>query len=456
VSEIKAVMQERPDRRLQSLAVCMELERRLRQVDDLHVLAYQLVNDTHELVPYRQAILWQQAANGSKRLLAVSGLATADANAPFTLWMQAVGAELAAADAAPWLPRVIVPTDLSVGLAADWHEWLPAHALWLPLQLASDGRAGLLLAREDKWLDADAKLLSYLADAAGHAWRALGKTPAKNSGWTVLPRRRPLQIVVAVLIVLALLPVSQTALAPAEIIARDPILVRAPLDGVVAEILVQPNQAVSNGQALLTLDTTRLSNQLEVARQSLQVAEEELRQAQQQGFIDSRANAGLALLRGKVDGQRTEVNYLSELEARINIKAPRDGIIIFSDVNDWLGRPVSLGERIMEVADPAATEIEVMVPVSDAISFEQGARIRIFLNIDPLRPVEAELRLASYQASMTAEGVLAYRLVATIAPGTEPLRIGLKGTAKLYGERTLLIFHVLRRPLQTVRQWLGL
>jgi hypothetical protein len=74
----------------------MELEKRFRQADDRNVLAYQIVNDTHELVPYRQAVLWQQSAQGSKRLLAVSGLATPDANAPFTLWMQAVGAELAA------------------------------------------------------------------------------------------------------------------------------------------------------------------------------------------------------------------------------------------------------------------------------------------------------------------------------------------------------------------------
>lgn len=456
MTEFTIVPEQRPDRRLQSLAICMELEKRLRQADDRNVLAYQIVNDTHELVPYRQAVLWQHTAQGSQRLLAVSGLATPDANAPFTLWMQAVGAELAiSTDNVAQQPRVLVAGELSPALAADWQEWLPAHALWLPLQLG-DGSAGLLLARDEKWLDAELKLLSYLGDAAAHAWRSLGKTPATTLKWKLIPRRKQMQIALGVLVLLALLPVSQTALAPAEIIAREPLLIRAPLDGVVDEILVQPNQTVVKDQPLLTLDATRLSNQLDAARKSLEVAEAELRQVQQQGFADTRANAGLAALRGKVDEQRAEVTYLSELESRINIKAPRDGIVIFSEVNDWLGRPVSLGERIMEVADPAATELEVLVPVSDAITFEEGARVRMFLNTDPLSPVEATLHQASYHANMTAEGVLAYRLVATIEAGNEPLRIGLKGTAKLYGDRTLLILHVLRRPLQTLRQWLGL
>lgn len=456
MTEINAVLQERPDRRLQSLAICIELQKRFRSADSVTMLAYQLVNDTHDLTPYRQAVLWQRKRGGSSQVLAVSGLAVPDANAPFTLWMQSVGAELAADQAGGRaVPRVITRSELSASLAADWHEWLPQYALWMPLALGTDS-GGLLLARDDKWLDAEVKLLSYVTDAAAHAWRSLDKAPTTRVGWKLWPRRRQWQVALATLAVVALLPVSQTTLAPGEIIAREPVLIRAPLDGVVDEIFVQPNQTVTNGQPLLALDATRLGSQLEAARQALEVAETELRQAQQQGFADSRVNAGLAQLRGKVDEHRTEVSYLEELQARINITAPRDGVVIFNDVNDWLGRPVVLGERIMEVADPAATELEVLVPVADAIIFEEGARVRLFLNTDPLNPVEAALRQASYQASMTPEGVLAYRLVARIADGEDLRRIGLKGTAKLYGERTILLLYVMRRPLQTMRQWLGL
>jgi len=456
MSETVTILQERPDRRLQSLAICIELQKRLRAASSVTMLAYQLVNDTHELVPYRQAALWQQKGSGS--LLAVSGLAMPDANAPFTLWMKAAGAVFAAGDnkEGELSARLVSRNDLPPALAADWHEWLPPHALWLPLLLGTDSRGGLLLVRDDKWQDAELKLLGYLGDAASHAWRALEQPVAARAHWRLWPRRKQLQIALGVLLLVALLPVSQTTLAPGEIIAREPVLIRAPLDGVVDQIFVEPNQSVTTGQSLLALDARRLLTQLETARKALVVAEAELRQVQQQGFADSRVNSALAQLRGKVDEQRAEVAYLEELQARINITAPRDGVVIFNDVNDWLGRPVALGERIMEVADPAATEVEVLVPVADAITFNAGARVRLFLNTDPLDPVEAELRLASYQASMTPEGVLAYRLVARIVEPGDNLRIGLKGTAKLYGDRTILLFHVLRRPLQTLRQWLGL
>ena len=35
-------------------------------------------------------------------------------------------------------------------------------------------------------------------------------------------------------------------------------------------------------------------------------------------------------------------------------------------------------------------------------------------------------------------------------------RIGLKGTAKLYGERAPLGYLLLRRPIASVREWTGL
>ena len=37
----------------------------------------------------------------------------------------------------------------------------------------------------------------------------------------------------------------------------------------------------------------------------------------------------------------------------------------------------------------------------------------------------------------------------------QSLRIGLRGTAKIYGERVLLGYYLLRRPLATVREWTG-
>ena len=39
--------------------------------------------------------------------------------------------------------------------------------------------------------------------------------------------------------------------------------------------------------------------------------------------------------------------------------------------------------------------------------------------------------------------------------GDATVRIGLRGTAKIYGDRVLLGYYLFRRPLATLRGWTG-
>jgi len=141
--------------------------------------------------------------------------------------------------------------------------------------------------------------------------------------------------------------------------------------------------------------------------------------------------------------------------ARTELKAPHAGIAVFSDVNDWIGRPVTIGERILMIADPEQVELEVQLPIADAIKLELGAEVQFFLNVDPANPVTASLYYSAYQAEVTPDDMLAYRLKATFTPTTKLPRIGLKGTAKVFGAKVPLIYYILRRPLATLRLWIG-
>jgi hypothetical protein len=53
------------------------------------------------------------------------------------------------------------------------------------------------------------------------------------------------------------------------------------------------------------------------------------------------------------------------------------------------------------------------------------------------------------------DGSYAYRVRATLAAPTGH-RVGLKGTAKLQGERVPAVLWVLRRPIATLRSTLGM
>jgi hypothetical protein len=78
------------------------------------------------------------------------------------------------------------------------------------------------------------------------------------------------------------------------------------------------------------------------------------------------------------------------------------------------------------------------------------------LHTEPLSPRAARLVEASYQASISPDGVAAYRLRAKFNEGVELPRIGLRGTARISGDWVTLGYFLFRRPLSTVREWTGL
>lgn len=156
--------------------------------------------------------------------------------------------------------------------------------------------------------------------------------------------------------------------------------------------------------------------------------------------------------------EKYSLGYAKGLLSSTDVLAPRAGIVVFEDVFDWVGRPVSIGEKVMVLAKGDQTELELRLPVYDNIGITIDADVRFFSNANPDQPIKAIISHHSYRASTSDLGDVSYRLKAkwenTDHKSTP--RIGLKGSAKVYGERKPFILHILRRPLVEVRQWLGM
>ena len=80
----------------------------------------------------------------------------------------------------------------------------------------------------------------------------------------------------------------------------------------------------------------------------------------------------------------------------------------------------------------------------------------MYLNASPLRPVVGQLRYVGHEAMQRPDGSYAYRLRAKLAAGEQVPRVGLRGTAKISGEFVPLGYWVLRKPLASIRQFLGI
>ncbi|ACX86726.1 conserved hypothetical protein [Pectobacterium parmentieri WPP163] len=437
------------DTRLVLLAELLQLQSRARARETLDELAFFIVNETHNLVKYRQALLWDC---DKRRLQAASGLASLDHNAPFCAEFSRLCRQ--------WREegrqtQALSFRDLPTDDRQLWQEHLPEFLLWLPLRVAQgDAPLVLVLARDSAWLPAEIILLEKLADAYAHAWLSLCKVRRRQVKTSPKKRRLIVAALVALVLIL-LIPVRQSVLAPAEIVAHRPVMVRAPVAGVVDDILVRPNQTVSANQPLVRLDVRELENRLESARQAFATADAQYRQAQQQALFDVNSKASLAVLQSRREQAQSDMDFLQRQQERMQLVSPRDGVAILDDASDWIGRSVAVGERIMMIADPHDVELEIQLPAADAIALENGADVRLFLNVAPNSAQEARLEQIGYRAAPTPDNVMAYRLRARFTQDDPQLRVGLKGTAKLYGKRTVLFVYLLRKPLASLRVWLG-
>lgn len=429
----------------QLLAHYLKLERQARAAPSVQALGFSMVNDSQALFGFRHAALLIAG-----KVQALTGISVVEPNAPFVVFIERAAACLARSERFA-LPGPVPPDDMDPACREDWQALSAAHAFWLPLKgREGDVFGGLWLARDNPWSDAEQALLAQLGDCYSHAWLAL--QPGKP--WRLRWPARTRWALAGVALLLLLVPVRQAVLAPAEVVPRNGQVVAAPLDGVVAEFLVKPNQPVQAGQVLVRFDATSLKAQADVAERTLGVAEAELKANTQRAFSDSESSARLDLLAARVEQKRAERDYARELLARAEVRAERDGIAVFADAQRWTGKPVRTGERLLEIADPAQADLRIELPVADAIGLEPGAEVALFLDSDPLNRHMATLERAAYQAQSNAAGQLAYRLDARFDQA--PPRIGLRGTAKLFGARAPLALYLLRRPLAALRQAVGL
>ena len=441
-----------PSEPLERLGTALSLMRAARRAETPAILAHVIVNETVRFVAYRQAVLWTANVAGGVRVRAVSGVDQPDPHSPFVQYLGHLIRHLNRAGKTAG-PRPVAAAEIPTKWCDQWHRWSAGQMFWCPWSAPGTAAAagGVLFFRDTPWTDAAMALLADLNDAYGHAWHAqAGRRGDRRRiwSWPVLGALLAAGLLMA-------LPVRMSALAPMTIAPKDPLIVSAPMDGVLATAAVSPNQTVAAGQTLFQLDDTSLRNRLAVAQKSLEIVQADYQRATQKAFGDAQSRSELLLLKAQVEEKAAEMDWVAAMLARSCISAPKDGIAVFTDANDWIGKPVVTGEKIMTIADPARVEADIRLPVADAISLEPGALVRLFLDVQPHRPLPAVLRSASYEAEPTDAGVLAFRLKADLETGQTP-RIGLRGTAKVYGRPVPLGYYLFRRPLAAARRLLGI
>lgn len=437
----------------------IELEIEARKCRDIDALRFAIVNSPRQIAKFDQAFLAELGSSGAWAITRASSVTKVDRHTHLVrgldAWLQHPDNSHLIARAEPRLANLEQE-------ARNWglnsKVFSMPHAFWLPIN-APDGRplAALLLLKYENWRPQHTALMIPLADAYGHAWDALAPKCASGLARVQSSVSRSRIVIGAAILSLmaAFIPVPMSALAPAEVIAVDPMLVTAPIEGVIKEILAAPGTFVEQGTPIVKFADVKLRNDVEVAGRNMAVAKAKHFKIVQSATLTQKDMQDLATAKAELDVAEAEFVYANELLQRSTIRADRSGLLIYASKSDWVGKPVAVGERLMEIGDPSKSELKIELPVSDAIALKSGGAVALFLDGNPLRSIAGTIIRTSYRPASTTEQQLAFRIHAKFDDGT-PRRLGLRGVARISGESVSLWFYLLRRPLSALRQRVGL
>lgn len=444
------------DNAIPGLQVLLNVEAAAREARTPEELQYLFANEMRKLTGARQIFVFRSM--DEMRLVTISGLPTVDRAAPIVRGIENViaifGKKIGYEE----------PHEFSASDYGDEEGYLTRfpfqRLLWLPLRVHEGNvLGGVILASEQVLPESDIVIARRLLGTFAHALAFLLADPrivSRVAKRYLIRRNATIGLILLALVSMAI-PVPMTTLAPMEIAPKNPFVVAAPLEGVIEDVLVAPNDEVQEGQPIISFEDTNLRNRLELAERQVLVAEARLKKASQLAFDELRGRHDLRLAMAKHALMSAELNFAREMFDRTTVRAPRAGIAIYSDKQELIGKPVAVGERIMQIADPADIEVSIDLNVADAIVLRPDARVKIFLDSDPFFPREANVESADYQASMRPGNILAFHVIARLSKADRDTpRLGVRGTAQIYGEIVPLGLYLFRRPLSALRQWIGL
>jgi hypothetical protein len=440
---------------LAKIARLISFEKQIRETRSLVELQYTITNELRNIIPYTQSFFGYWPRKKNIKIASVSDIAVVDRTSIVVSTIERIAKKKMNENFGE-VHSFTIQGDEEIISDSDHHNYIPSHLVWVPCASVHKGKEGILiLTKNTEWTSEEIELLKHISGTIGYALSLFLNKNILSSifkffvkGW--------FQFLIAITLIAAMfVNVSLSTLGPAEIIPQKAIFITSTIDGVIKEIKVENNDQIEIDQPLVEFETAELNSQYQLSLGSLNIAKAELLRAKQSSFASSQEKAKIKELEAQVSYQEEDLAYQKALLARAIIKSPSSGIAIIGQKSQIIGQPFSVGQKIFTLADPKKIQVQIMVPVKDSITIKEGAQIKLFLDTNPLKSIDGSVVRFNYEPEKTAQGILSYRVLALINNNQITPRIGLRGTAKIYGQQVKLFFYLFRKPITTLRQFIG-
>ncbi|MGB5792072.1 efflux RND transporter periplasmic adaptor subunit [Poseidonibacter sp.] len=445
---------------MNNISALLQLEHNCRNCENYMELKYTIVNETRNLLDYEQAIFLAPNYSGKLKVEAISDISAIDFTSPFVQCIESISNKIYKSNNKS-THILNNKEEIETYQSRQLKELSYENVLWLRLEIKKEDITSeyfLVLLKKEQWTKKEEEIGTHLSSSFAYFLYATRKGAFKSNLKKSSFGSFLIKLSLLCLIPIMFIPIKLTVLAPLEVIAKDPFIVTSALEGVVSEIKVKSNEYVKKDTLIVKLNDTDYLNKYLIAQKTLNVAKAQLHTSQQASFYDVKQKNQLEELKAQVQLKQSELDFTKEQLDKTLIYSKKDGIVIIHNPNEWKGKPVVTGERIFQIANKQNIELKIMLPVSDAIFLEDNAKIKAFLDNNPLDTWDGKITHISYKPELTPENILAYKITAQfdhLQKDAYIPTIGLRGTAKIYSHEVSLFFYIFRKPITSLRQLVG-
>jgi len=450
------------EKRARDLHAMLEISREITATLDIDRLALSVVNLGSQAIPYDRAAI---ALSESGRLVlhALSGTDTLDTRSDQNRDLERLIAYLAELGDSIYVSDLQADAEPARTIRAGFADYLQdsgIHALCMIPLADEEGRLGALYMESAtaEFLGQNAReaaeLLANQTSVAIRNAELYGQVPligflepvaALKRRLAAMPRRRLLSRVVlpaALLVGFLSFPWAER-IGPRDtrLLPADRMPVRATVDGLLAEVLVDEGDRVNQGQVIASLRDDDIRMQLTRTRAELIAADRSAAAARARG---DEAEARLAEISAKELSQM--VSLLEQQLGRTRLRAPVDGVVLTLRPYEKLGEWLDAGETFVVLGRTDRLEIEAWVAERDIqrVRIDQDVRLKVMAQ--PGHTFVGQVTAIAAQADSAIDGEPTVPVRAEVENSAGLLRPGLDARAKIVGAR-LPVGYLLLRPL---------
>ncbi len=440
-----------------NIANLLQLEQNCRNAKNYDELKHIIVNETKRVVSYKQAFLLSNKNNKSLEVDAISNIYTVDKSSVYVQTIQKLASDFFKENKDSSSANILDINRVETYYKKILEENSAKNILIIPLILKKEDATityYLVLVRDEDFLVKEQEIGNHLSKSLAFFIYANKKCDLKSK----ISLRGYYKYIFIFLVLCMFIPVKLSVLAPLEVVAKNPFIVTSPLKGAVKSIEVSPNEYISKGDLVLSLDKTDYENRYILAKKSLQIAQAKLKTAQQGSFYNTNYKAEIDKLKAEAELAKSKLEFAKKQLDKTLIYAKKDGVAVLNNPSKWEGKPVITGEKIFLIANKNEVELEISLLVSDAIFLTKNAKVKAFLDNDPLSSWDATIKHISYEPQLTSKKQLVYKITASfddLKQNEYFPTIGLRGSAKIYSQEVTLFFYLFRKPITKLREYIG-